>query len=75
MHIIIIVLAILLTIWPAIKIINGIFKIGFALFSGIFNTFGKLLIIGLVLLGIIMTFPWGMIPGVILFIVLKAVKS
>lgn len=75
MHIIIGILAVILLIWPVIKIINAIFKICFALFSGIFNMFGKFLIIGLVLVGFIFTFPWSLIPAAILFLVLKAVKS
>lgn len=66
--------AILLMIWPIYKICTAIFKVGFALFSGVFNIYGKILVVILVITGFILGFPWSIIPTIILFLILQAAR-
>jgi hypothetical protein len=62
--------AVLLMIWPAIKMINALYKVGIALFSGTLNIYGKLFIILLVIVGFIVGFPWNIITAVLVFLII-----
>lgn len=67
-------IALIWLLWP---IVGGIFRIFFVLFSGVFNTFGKFLLVALAILGIwasLMTGPIGWLIGGIVFIIFLAVK-
>lgn len=68
------ILAVILMIWPAFKIINALYKVSVALLSDTFNLFGKIFIIILVIIGLTVGFPWNLIPAILVFLILSLTK-
>ncbi len=60
--------AALLMIWPAVKMINAVYKVGIAIFSGTLNIYGKIFIVLLVIIGFIVGFPWNIATAVLVFL-------